>query len=103
MSKRLEMLQAMAHRSSDPFALYALALEYAKLDRAAEALSTFESLRHSTPDYLPMYLMAGQLLAAQQRPAEAREWFTAGLGVARTQGNAHTLSELETALVSLGG
>lgn len=103
MSKRLEMLQAMAQRGSDPFALYALAMEYAKLERTAEALSTFEGLRQSNPDYLPMYLMAGQLLAAEQRSDEAREWFTAGLGVARMQGNAHTQSELETALASLGG
>jgi predicted Zn-dependent protease len=98
MSKRLEMLQAMIQKTDDPFASYALAMEYAKLERFDEALVTFNSLRARKPDYLPMYLIAGQLLVQLGRPQPACEWFQAGIDVATTQGNAKALSEIKSAL-----
>ena len=99
MNKRLEMLEKLvAGGKADSFARYALAMEYRREQRVADSLSTFEALRAGDPDYLPMYLMAGQLLIESTRPAEAREWLTAGTEVARRTGDAKTLSELEDAL-----
>ena len=101
MNKRLAMLESMvAGGSADAFAWYGLAMEYRRAGRVSDALGTFGSLRERQPDYLPMYLMAGQLLIEQKRPSEAREWLEAGVALARSQNAAHALGELESALES---
>ena len=64
----------------------------------SDALATFAKLRALHADYLPMYLMAGQILTDEHRRDEAREWLEAGIGLARAQGNTHALGELEGAL-----
>jgi predicted Zn-dependent protease len=91
------MLQKLTAQSADPFARYALAMEYAKLDRLDEALATFEALRAANPDYLPMYLMAGQLLIQRLRGPEACQWLDAGMELARRTGDAKALGELDAA------
>jgi predicted Zn-dependent protease len=102
MSKRLDMLEKLvASAGADSFALYALALEYRRERRVGEALSSFEKLRAKDPDYLPMYLMAGETLAEEDRTAEAREWLEAGIALATRQGDSKTRGELETALGQL--
>lgn len=102
-SKRLEFLQKMtASGSQDPFAWYGLAMEYRSLERWDDALATFEQLRQKAPDYVAMYLMAGQMLEKLGRTAEARTWMTMGIDAARAKGDGHALSELESALSTLG-
>lgn len=99
MNKRLEMLEKMVDGgAADSFARYALAMEYRKAGRTDDALRTFEALREADPEYLAQYLMAGQVLLEAARPDEARTWLEQGIAVARRQGNAKTLSELESAL-----
>lgn len=103
MSKRLEMLEAMAQKgNTDPFVWYGLAMEYKNAQRNGDAIQTFERLRAQSPDYLPMYLMAGQLLSEASRESEAAEWLRQGKTLAEAQGNHKTLSEIELALVALG-
>jgi predicted Zn-dependent protease len=102
-SKRLAFLLKMtASGSADPFVWYGLAMEYRNLDRKEEALSTFEQLRSKAPDYVPMYLMCGQMLESMARAADARTWLAAGVDAARRKGDAHAASELEAALAALG-
>ena len=102
MNKRLQMLEKLvADGSSDPFHHYALALEYKSAGEPELALGRFQLLREAHPDYLPTYLLAGSLLVELDRGAEARPWFVQGLEVARQQGNAKALSELEEALSDL--
>ena len=84
--------------STDPFHLYALALEYRREQRPDEALETFASLRKAHPDYLPTYMMAGSLLAELDRSSEARPWFEQGVIVAESQGDTKTAGELREAL-----
>lgn len=99
MNKRLEMLEKMVSSpNADSFARYALAMEYRKLGRSADALRAFEQLRERDGDYLPQYLMAGQLLLQEGRRDEARAWLEQGIAVARRQGNGQALGELESAL-----
>jgi len=103
MSRRLEfLLKVTSSGSEDPFAWYGLALEYRALSRHDEALATFEKLRARTPDYVPMYLMCAQLLETMSRPEDARSWLTAGIEAARTKGDSHAMSELQSALEGLG-
>lgn len=102
-SKRLEFLQkATASDGADAFAWYGLAMEYRALGRHDDALAAFESLRSRSPEYVPMYLMCGQMLEQMGRLPDARTWMTAGIDAARTKGDAHAVSELEAALATLG-
>lgn len=99
MSKRLAFLEDMtASGKADAFAWYGLGMEYRRLGRVEDALATFETLKSLHSDYLPMYLMAGQILLDAQRQAEAREWLEAGIALARAQDAAHALGELTSAL-----
>jgi predicted Zn-dependent protease len=99
MSKRLMMLEKMvADGSTDPFHWYALGLEYAGLGRVDDALRTFNTLRASSPDYVPMYLMCGTMLLKAGRADDGQAWLSDGIGVAQAKGDAHALSELKEAL-----
>jgi tetratricopeptide (TPR) repeat protein len=104
-SKRLEFLLKLTRKQgperADPFAWYGLAMEYRSLERYDEALSTFEQIRARTPDYVPMYLMCGQMLEKIGRADDARAWLSAGVEAARKRGDAHAMSELEGALAAL--
>jgi predicted Zn-dependent protease len=102
MSKRLDFLLKVTASSDDPFAWYGLAMEYRSLARLEDALATFEKLRAKSPDYVPMYLMCGQVLDALGRADDARAWLSAGVAAARSKGDAHAASELEGALQALG-
>lgn len=102
MSKRLATLEKLAASGSrDPFVWYGLALEYRSLERNDEALATFEKLREANPEYVPSYLMAGQLLEKMGRKQDARAWYSAGLVAAKAKGDGHAASELESALEAL--
>jgi predicted Zn-dependent protease len=101
MNKRREMLEKMvASGKADSFALYALALEYRTEERVDDAMATFGKLREADPNYLPMYLMAGQILLERDRAAEAKTWLEAGVELATKQGNMKARSELQSALDS---
>ena len=102
MNKRLGMLENLTSSGrADAFAWYGLAMEYRREGRHADAVGTFEKLRGLFPDYLPMYLMAGQTLVDAGQPEQARGWLEAGIQLARTQGASHALGELESALGAL--
>ena len=104
-SKRLAYLLKLTSQQgpagADPFAWYGLAMEYRSLERYGDSLATFEALRLRTPDYVPMYLMCGQMLEKMGRPADAKAWLASGIEAARKKGDGHALSELEGALGAL--
>jgi len=101
-SKRLEFLLKLTSTSNDPFAWYGLAMEYRSLELVDDAVATFAALRAKAPDYVPMYLMAGQTLEKAGRIPDAREWLTAGIAAAQAKGDTHAAGELEGALGALG-
>jgi hypothetical protein len=99
MSKRLPVLEKMvASGTADSFTVYALAMEYRSLGRGDDALRSFEDLRKKDAKYVPMYLMAGQLLSEMGRSGEARAWFEAGIEAADRAGDGKAKSELSAAL-----
>jgi hypothetical protein len=102
MPSRLEMLESMIARGAkDPFVHYARAMELRGLGRAADALTAFDTVRTHFPDYVPTYLMAGQLAVELADYARAREFLTTGLAAAKAAGDDHATSELSSALASL--
>ncbi|MDX2052865.1 MAG: tetratricopeptide repeat protein [Polyangiaceae bacterium] len=99
MNKRLEMLEKLVKSgSADAFAEYALGLEYKKLGRHADALASFTSLRERDATYVPVYLMAAQLLVELGEPAKARLWLEEGLEAAAAKGDSKALGELQDLL-----
>lgn len=104
MNKRLEMLEKLSTSGkADSFAWYALALEYRKEGRIADALAAFRTLRENDADYLPMYLMAGTTLLDNERAAEAVEWLEQGVALATRKSDSKALSELQDALARARG
>lgn len=102
MNKRLMFLeQHVASGAADSFAHYGLAMEYRKEGRTDDAVAAFTRLKDKDPDYLPLYLMAGQTLIDAGRSSEAKSWLENGVSVARRKGDTKTLGELESALSTL--
>ena len=96
---RLPLLEKLASAgTADAFTLYALAMEYRTEGRSEDAVQAFQNLRNKHASYLPMYLMAGQLLAELGRSGEAREWLEAGVALAAAQGDGKAQNELLAAL-----
>jgi thioredoxin-like negative regulator of GroEL len=102
-SARRQQLEAMlAESPGDPELRYFLAMDYATSgedERAAEALGR---LTADSPDYVPAFVQAGQILARLGRDDEARAAFRAGIAAANRTGNAHAAGEMEAFLDSLG-
>jgi len=88
----------LAANPSDAFARYGLALECVNAGDDADAENQFRQLISAHPEYLYGYFHYGQLLLRLSRGTEAKDTFRAGIAAAKKAGDAHALSELETAL-----
>jgi predicted RNA polymerase sigma factor len=101
-SKRLEVIErTLGAGSKDPFVWYARAMELRSLGRGEDALRAFVALEAHAANYVPTYLMAAQVAGELGRVAEARTWCEKGIAQARTTGDSHALSELESHLGTL--
>ncbi|MBL9005212.1 MAG: hypothetical protein JNJ46_13245 [Myxococcales bacterium] len=100
MSTRIdEIKEIVALSPSDPFPLYGLAMEYRNSGDFTEAQATFARLQERFPDYVPQYLMHGQLLASDVKDrAAAKRVIEAGIERAQAARNHHALSELQSLL-----
>jgi len=100
---RLETLRRIAaQRPDDPFPAYGLAMELRRTGANDEALAAFAALEARVPDYVPQYLMHGQLLAELGRTDDARAVMTRGQAAAAKKGDAHAAGELAGAIAELG-
>lgn len=95
--KRLAMFEQMiAKGSDDPFVWYGRAMELRALGRLDESLAAFGELADRHPDYVPTYLMAGQVAEQLARADEAARWYERGIEQA-TGRDPHAASELQMA------
>jgi len=102
MNKRLAMLEKLtASATADSFAFYCLGMEYRKEGRVEDALGTFSNLRTRDANYLPMYLMAGQMLREAGRLSEAATWLEQGIELAAQKKDSKALGELESELATV--
>jgi tetratricopeptide (TPR) repeat protein len=85
-------------RPDEPFARYSLAMSLRALGRAEEAAREFEELLRRDPDYVPTYLMLGQVLEGLRRTDDAAAVYERGIGAAARRNDQHARSELEQAL-----
>jgi len=99
---RRQVLEEFVHKSpTDAFSRYGLAMECMSTGDAAAAILNFDLLLKQNADYIPAYLMYGQLLVRESRPAEAKQILTAGIAAANRQGDQHAVSEMEALLAEI--
>ena len=102
MNKRLERLeQIIARGTQDPFVRYARALELRGMGQLEQALAALEEVRGMHPDYVPTFLMAGQIAVDLEQKEQARAWLEQGLVAAKAARDEHARSELQSALDAL--
>ncbi len=100
-TRRQVLEEFAAAHSHDAFARYGLALECSNSGDHGAAIEHFRQLLTDHPDYVAGYQQLGQLLARLARTEEAKQVFTAGIGVAQRVGNQHARTEMEAALAEL--
>jgi predicted Zn-dependent protease len=97
--KRLAAFQKMVEQKPDePFVRYSLAMAYRSAGREADAAREFEELSRRAPDYVPTYLMLGQVLEAIGRHDDAADAYERGIAAATRMGEAHARNELAQSL-----
>lgn len=84
----------LAQRPEDPFARYSLAMALRSAGDRPGAVAEFRELARRTPDYVPTYLMLGQVLEEEGRPEEALSTYQEGVAAARRRGDGHAEREL---------
>jgi hypothetical protein len=100
---RRQMLEEfVAKKPDDAFSRYGLAMECMNSGDPAAADTHFRALLDHHADYIPAYLMYGQLLARESRPAEAKQVLSNGIAAAAKKGDQHARSEMEALLTDLG-
>ncbi len=100
-TRRQQLEEMIADDPQDAMSRYFLAMDYAAAGQSEEALRGFEEMFALTPEYVPAYLQAGQLLVRVGRPGEAADVFRQGIQVARQQNDEHAAGEMEAFLQQL--
>ncbi len=88
---------------NDSFTRFAIAQEYGKLEDWARVLDIYERLRESDPNYIGVYYHLGKLYQMLGRSSDAERVFSEGIGEANKQGDQHSKSELQGALMEVQG
>jgi predicted Zn-dependent protease len=97
--QRLAAFQKLVEqRPDEPFARYSLALAHRAAGQGGEAAREFAELARRAPDYVPTYLMLGQVLEGLGRAAEAADAYRSGIAAATRMNDQHARSELGQAL-----
>ena len=99
---RRQMLEEfVANKPDDAFSRYGLAMECMNSGDPSAADQHFRALLDRNADYIPAYLMYGQLLARESRTSEAKQNLSSGMAAAAKKGDQHARSEMETLLNEL--
>lgn len=100
MSRLEQLLKFLEEDPDDPFNIYALALEYQKLD-PEKALVLFNLLLEEHANYVPTYYHLGKLYEETGERDKAITVFEKGVEKARIQNEFKALRELRSALDEL--
>lgn len=91
-----QLLEFYKEAPNDPFNIYALANEYKSFDQE-KALTYFELLLKSHPDYIATYYHLAHLYIDLAEEKKAQTVFEKGIEVATRNNEAHALRELRSA------
>jgi tetratricopeptide (TPR) repeat protein len=95
-----QLLQFVHEEPEDPFNLYAVAVEYLKLD-SSKALPFFDILVSDHPDYVPTYYTFGKFLQQRGELKKAKLVYEAGIEKATKKNDIKAIGELRNALSEL--
>jgi predicted Zn-dependent protease len=98
MDKLAGLREILALDPKNSFARYGIAMELANQGETDAAISEFDTLLATDPDYTAGYFMCAQTLAGAGRKPEAIERLKAGIACAARCGNSHALNEMQTML-----
>jgi hypothetical protein len=99
---RRQVLEEFVQKApADAFSRYGLAMECMTTGDTFAAIYNFNLLLAQHADYIPAYLMYGQLLVRESRPEEAKQILTTGIAAAEKKGDQHAVSEMEALLADL--
>jgi cytochrome c-type biogenesis protein CcmH/NrfG len=93
-TRRQQLEEMIADDPTDAVSRYFLAMDHAGAGENDAAWRCFEEMFARTPDYVPAYLQAGQLLVRMSRPDEAARVFRQGIAVAQQQKDEHAAGEM---------
>jgi len=100
---RAEILKSMVEQDpANAFGRYGLAMEYMNSGDLESAAEQFAKLTEYNPAYAAGYFHGGQTLEKLGRIEDAKDLYRRGIEVTAASGDAHTRSELQGALASLG-
>ncbi|HAK12557.1 MAG TPA: hypothetical protein DIW54_04515 [Chitinophagaceae bacterium] len=101
MDRIARILEFLDKQPKDNFLRHALALEYTKLGRDAEAKALFLDILTESPDYVGSYYHLGKLLEKLGETNAAIEWYEKGMAAAKTAKDQHAYNELQAAYEDL--
>ncbi len=96
-----QLLPLLNAEPEDAFLRYAVAMEYGKQSRFAEAMAEFAELIRRNPNYVPAHFMAGRTAEQSGDVPQARGFYESGIAAAKKTGDAHAASEIASALAAL--
>jgi Tfp pilus assembly protein PilF len=100
--ERIDKLKSfLSENPDDAFLKHALALEFVKIGKEAEAREIFEDILRKDPSYIGSYYHLAKLLERTGEPALAIDWYSKGIEAARKAGDHHALNELAMAYEDL--
>jgi uncharacterized protein HemY len=100
MSRLDQLLEFARQQPDDPFNIYAVGIEYLKLD-SSKAIQFFQTLVKDHPAYVPTYYTFGKLLQQEKDFIRAKEIFTTGIVKAGEVKDMKAVGELKNALSEL--
>lgn len=100
MSRIPQLTAYLQDQPNDTFLRYALALEYIKAGQPENALTWFEGLVASDPEYIGTYYHLAKLYIQLKRPEDAELCYTNGIAMAQKINDQHALSELKNAALN---
>jgi tetratricopeptide (TPR) repeat protein len=99
--KIAQLEQFILEDPTDSFSIYALALEFSKLNNFEKAKMLLLDLKEKNPAYLALYYQLGKLYELTENKDIAIEIYREGVNIAIQQNNSHTKAELLFALEDL--
>ncbi len=98
MNRKEFIISELKENPQDPFNQYLMALEYLKEDNRVEAISLFDNIYTTSPNYLPVYYIYALNLIELKRFKEAYLIIEKGIQVANNTNKEKVKNELSQLL-----
>jgi tetratricopeptide (TPR) repeat protein len=98
MNRKEFIISELKDNPNDPFNQYLMALEYLKENNRGEAISIFDNIYNTSPNYLPVYYIFALNLIEMKRFKEAQLIIEKGIQLANSTNEEKVKNELSQLL-----